>query len=422
MTLMANIPTERRRCSLEGRDIVFVSHQRWNTHTTAVQNTVVRLARHNRVLFVEPPDSMAWLRTEPAAREALSWGLSPLEKRSENLFVYHTPPVFLPGQARAGWIARSITRTYAWMIRRACRQLGIDKPILWIYQFNCADLIRRLDSACAVYECAEEWDQYETDPVVKRYIQDKDADLCRTADAVIVPSREMLQRKAIHNDSTHLVPWGVDVKLYSRARDAETAIPQDIRSFPRPVIGMFGMLDGRRLHTELLRQLAERHPEWSIVLIGRCMPNLDRATLDRLPNVHFLGMQPVEQIPAYCKAFDVCMIPYMLNDFTRSIMPLKIAEYLATGKPVVSTALPAALELQDVIDVARDAEEFEREVLAALREDPLRAERRIRRAADYDWDLLVERRAEIVRACLDGVPPVPKSEPSYREESRAGTR
>ncbi|MBI4581906.1 MAG: hypothetical protein HY718_19570, partial [Planctomycetes bacterium] len=140
---------------LQGLDIVFISHQRWNTHVTAVHNSVLRLARRNRVLFVEPPDSLAWLPTEHAAREALTWILSPLERRSPNLFVYHTPPVFLPGQSRARWIFRSISATYELMIRLACQRAGFDRPIFWIYQFNSVGVVSALRPRCTVYECAE---------------------------------------------------------------------------------------------------------------------------------------------------------------------------------------------------------------------------------------------------------------------------
>jgi glycosyltransferase involved in cell wall biosynthesis len=122
--------------------------------------------------------------------------------------------------------------------------------------------------------------------------------------------------------------------------------------------------------------------------------------LDPLPNVHFLGFQPVEVIPGYCKGFDVCMIPYMLNDFTRSIMPLKIVEYLATGKPVVSTPLPAAVELNDVIRVGDTADQWERHIEEALDEGDEARQLRISRAAEYDWDVLVQRRLQAVAGYL----------------------
>lgn len=396
---MASSPPDQGS-PLKGTDIVFLSHQRWNTHVTAVQNTVVRLAREHRVLFFEPPDPVSWLRTEPAARESLTWIGDPIERKNKNLWVYHTPPLFLPGQGRTRWIARSVSATFQLMIRMACNRLKFHRPLFWIYQFNTAGVVRALRPYCTVYECAEEWAAYETHPQLKQYISNVDADLCRSADVVLVPSRAMYDRKHGYNPETHLFPWGVDIDLYAQARRNETQIPSELHGMSRPIIGMFGMLDGRRLHNELLAELAKRHPDWSIVLVGRCMPNLDRSVLDPLPNVHFLGFQPVEVIPGYCKGFDVCMIPYMLNDFTRSIMPLKIVEYLATGKPVVSTPLPAAVELNDVIRVGGTADQWERHIEEALDERDEARQLRISRAAEYDWDVLVQRRLQAVAGYL----------------------
>lgn len=381
---------------LSGEEIVFLSHQRWSTHVTAIQNTVVRLARTNRVLFMEPPDSVGWLLHEPPARAAMTWILDPLERKSRNLSVYHTPPLFLPGQARAPWIARSLTATYEFMVRRAIERMGFRRPIYWVFQFNTVWLLKALRARFAVYECAEEWAANESSPRNQNYIRRVDEEMCRSADVVFVPSRDMMNRKAAFNANTFLAPWGVDVALYSRARDPETLIPGDVADLPRPIIGIVGMFDGRRLHIELLQTLARRHPDWSVVLVGRCMPNLDTRPLEELPNIHLLGMRPVEDLPGYCKAFDVCMLPYRVLEFTRSIMPLKLVEYLSTGKPVVTTDLPAAEDFRDVYYVAHTVDEFEQMVVRALDDDPRRVELRVRRGADYDWDHLVRERMRIV--------------------------
>src|SRR5262249_25940015 len=149
--------------------------------------------------------------------------------------------------------------------------------------------------------------------------------------------------------------------------------------------------------------LADRHPDWSIVLVGRCMPNLDTRLLREAPNVHLLGMRPVDDLPAYCKSFDVCMLPYKIVDFTRTILPLKLIEYLPTGKPVVTTALPAAYEFKDVYYIAETIDEYERMVIEALSESPEMAERRVARGREYNWDDLVEKRMRVAAAGLDSI-------------------
>ncbi len=382
--------------TLSGEQIVFLSHQRWNTHVTPVHHTVRWLTRRNTVLFMEPPDSMGWLLHEPPAREAMTWIADPLERKHERLWVFHTPPVFLPGQASRRWIQRSLSCQYTWMVRAAQRRLGMRRPIFWVFQFNTVEVLDALRAAFAVYECAEDHAAYEVDERVKRHIVEMDARLCRRADVVLTPSRAMHSARIALNPRTSLVPWGVDTRHYGLARQAGTPVPDDVARLGKPVIGMFGMLDGRRLHVELLLRLSQRHPDWQVVLIGRCMPNLDTRPLLERPNIHLLGMKPVETLPAYCKSFDVCIIPYMLNEFTRSIMPLKLVEYLATGKPAVATALPAALELNGVIRIGATLDEFERHVVEALAEGPESAAARVRRAREYDWEAVAEQKLSIV--------------------------
>ena len=386
--------------SLKNQNIVFLSHQRWNTHVTAVHNIVTRLAKDNRLLFMEPPDSIAWILHEPAARESLRWVFSPLERKTDNFYIFHTPPFFLPGQSKAGWISRSVSATFRLMVRSAMKKVNFESPIFWIYQFNTGQVVESLSRALIVYDCAEEWAEYETRPQLREYIRGMDERLCRQADVVLVPSHTMYQRKKPFNEKIHLVPWGADIKLYSQARRDSVVIPEDVAGLTHPIVGMFGMLDGRRLDVGLIRHLAVSNPGWNIVLVGRCMPNLDTSPLAEISNVHFLGMKDVSVLPAYCKAFDVCIIPYLLNEFTKSIMPLKLAEYLATGKPIVSTALPAAMEFADVVYIAKTNSEFEQSVRQALAENQQNAQARIDRANLYDWDLLIQKRMRIVADSL----------------------
>jgi glycosyltransferase involved in cell wall biosynthesis len=385
--------------TLSGQQIVYLSHQRWNTHTTPVHHIAERLSRENLVLFVEPPESVAWLFHEPPAREALTWSFNPLEQRSENFYIYHTPPLFLPWAARSRWISQATLAMQLRHVRYAMRRLNIERPICWIFQFNVSDLLPALNPSLTVYECAEDYAAYETRDWVRRYVEGHAERLCRECDCVLVPSEKMARMREWVGNRLHLIPWGVDVPHYAKARETETPIPPELDKLPRPIIGMFGMLDGRRMHYDLVLHLARRHRDWSIALVGRCMPNLNKELLDAEPNIHFFGMQPVDALPGFCKGFDVCMIPYRLNQFTEAIMPLKLTEYLATGKPCVSTELPAAKVFKDVIHVADSIESFEQGVIAALKQDTGQ-QRRIERANEFDWEVIGSRRLAVAAQSL----------------------
>ena len=145
-----------------------------------------------------------------------------------------------------------------------------------------------------------------------------------------------------------------------------TAVPADIARLPGPVIGFYGTLQDW-VDYDLLRKLALRHPEWSVVLIGQQLA--DVSAVLGLPNVHLLGRKPGEQLPAYCKGFDVGLIPYRIDERMTYVNPIKLREYLAAGLPVVSTAVPEVRRYPALATVADDHEAFITGVEQALASD-----------------------------------------------------
>jgi glycosyltransferase involved in cell wall biosynthesis len=224
-----------------------------------------------------------------------------------------------------------------------------------------------------------------------------DAELCAFADLVVVPNPHMLAARNGACRRIEMLPWAADVEHFNRAMDPAVEIPADIAGIRRPIVGMYANIDVRRFDTGFLVELARRRPEWSLVLIGRVLPDFDDRPLRSMANVHLLGVRPLADLPAYVKAFDVCMIPYMVNAFTRSITPLKMAEYLATGRPVVTTALPAAEMYGEVLRVASDLDEFERHIAEALVEPKGLAELRLARAREANWDHYMGRKTGFVQ-------------------------
>jgi glycosyltransferase involved in cell wall biosynthesis len=183
------------------------------------------------------------------------------------------------------------------------------------------------------------------------------------------------------------------------ASDAETIVPSDLAAIPQPRIGFVGMIDPVRFDAELIRSLAA-HSEFHFVLVGGLSGGA-RDLLPDGPNIHWLGMKPVSQLPAYLKGIDVCIMPYRLNEATHNIYPLKLHEYLATGKPVVSTAIPAVEALRDLIYVADTAQHFADLLQDAVREaDPTLCARRRNYAQQHNWDSHVQAKSRIVREQL----------------------
>jgi glycosyltransferase involved in cell wall biosynthesis len=197
-----------------------------------------------------------------------------------------------------------------------------------------------------------------------------------------------------------------DFAHFSRARDPEGAVPEDLLSLPKPVIGFLGAVSGYKLDTEWLLALARRHREASVVLVGPVGLG-DKATdvgvLSDEPNVHLLGHRPYESLPGYVKGFDVAVIPYKQNEYTANVFPIKFFELLASGKPVVISALPALADYYVQVEVARSAEEFVAACERALA-DPGRTEAaRLALAAENTLEHRVERMmAHVERALARG--------------------
>ena len=398
------------RCpnALRGRDIVVLSHQRWGAHFTPIHGTTLRLAQQNRVLFMEPPDSAASLRHHPAARAALARTFDRVERFGAQLAVYHVPPLFLPFQPYSRMIRRSIEWTYLRMVRDGLRQMDLRDPLLWIYQFNTIAIVEALAPRLTVYECMEDAAGFARRRRVRDYVRAMDARLCERADVVFVPNAQMYAARQAVCRRIHLTPWPVDFEHYNQALDPALSIPPEIDGLRRPIIGFYGNLDACRFDVELVLTLARRHPEWSIVLIGPLWAGFEPGPLGDLPNIRLLGPKPVEQLPACLKGFDVGIIPYKLNDFTRSITPLKLMEYLATGKPVVTTALPAALQHADVLRIASDVDAFEHQIAAALAAPDENQAARLRVARAHNWEACMRQKADLLTPLLEqDMPRVP---------------
>jgi glycosyltransferase involved in cell wall biosynthesis len=319
------------------------------------------LARHNRVLWV---NSIGY-RT-PSVNKAdmgriwkkLKAARQPLREVEPNIFVLN--PLAIPAYGLK--TARAINRL--WLkrqVKKAMCALDFRKPINWVFNPAAAVIAGKLGESLLLYQCVDEYSAFSG--VKSQAIADLEEQLLRKSDLVLVSAERLRDSKSKVNPKTVLVRHGVDFSHFRKALDPATVIPEEVRDLPRPIIGFFGLI-ADWVDVELMAEVAKRFSSGSLVVLGKT--TTDTTVLKQQPNVHLLGRKPYQDLPAYCKAFDVALNPFRINELTLNANPLKVREYLAAGLPVVSTDIPEVTVLGQC-RTARDRENFIIEVEAALK-------------------------------------------------------
>ena len=340
------------RSELQGQDIICFAND-WDSDPLSKKHIMTRLARRNRVLWV---NSIGTRNPQASARDLrrattkLRQSFQGYKQVAENMFVFS--PIAIPFHGNS--LARRVNKQWlSWSVRRISKQLGFRDPITWTFLPSTAGVAGSMGERMVIYHCVDEFSEFTgTD---KQALLDMERQLLQRADLTIVSSQPLLETKQIHNPNTFLVTHGVDIEHFRRACDPTTHAPRDILQLPAPVIGFFGLV-ADWVDLKLIRILALARPQWSLVLIGKC--DTDTKILEGLPNVHLLGKRDYRDLPAYCKGFSVAMLPFVINTLTLAANPLKLREYLAAGLPVVATAIPEAERLRGLVRTAATAAEF----------------------------------------------------------------
>jgi glycosyltransferase involved in cell wall biosynthesis len=291
-------------------------------------------------------------------------------------------------------VVRRVNQTFMlWTVRWLMWREGIRGSIAWFMVPHLSSLVGKLGAELSIYYCI---DDYAALPHVNpQAVRAMDEELTRRAELVFVASDTLLGAKMQLNPNTRVSPHGVDFEHFAKAQDETLAIPADIANLPRPIVGFFGLIE-RWIDLDLVNYLAERRPQWSFVLIGRVAIPQDQAP--RRPNIHYLGRRTYQELPAYGRRFDVSIIPYRLTQQVLHANPIKLREYLAMGKPVVSVSTPEIDKYADVVDIAHTREEFLAKLDAALVRPPAPEEmrRRMNRVASESWDARLSEVMEII--------------------------
>lgn len=351
---------------------------------------LTRLSQYFHVVWAEPARGWRdlWLGNGKPVKQS---------HRQESLphgFTLYQPGKCLPQLYRpaflASWVAKErVRRAVALLRRRGCKTIVF---YLWRSNFDYV-----LDSDSYDLSCYHIVDEYSFSPS-EQPLDSREVQLIKRVDQVFIHSPALLDRKGHFNPHTLFVPNGVNYQAFA----ASQAEPADLREIPHPRIGYVGHIK-TQLDFQIFYDLATRHPEWSLVLVGpRGFLGADAAMVDRmaaLPNVYFLGSKAVDVVCAYPQHMDVCLLPYVMDDYTKYIYPLKLHEYLASGKPVVGTPIRSLESFGHVIALARNVREWEKSICAALSPAATQVdsvEERKMIAKDHDWSALVQRIAQTI--------------------------
>jgi glycosyltransferase involved in cell wall biosynthesis len=368
--------------------IIVHSHLRWDFVWQRPQQLLSRLARRNDVLFIEEP---IYLDDLAAAHLALSVP----EPR-----VHRAVPM-LPAAMRGEYDA-SIAEIRE-LVRQEIAAGGalagrFARPIQGFYTpMPAPAMIGAFDERAVIYDCMDELSKFRFAP---RELVDRERALMAEADVVFTGGYRLWQSKSKYHANVHFFGCGVDVAHFASARSSDLELPRELAALHKPVVGYYGVID-ERIDYDLLRHLAGALPHAELVMVGPVV-KVDPSELPQAPNIHWLGQRQYAELPAHVKGFDVCLMPFALNDATEYINPTKTLEYMAAGKPIVSTAVSDVVHnFTPVVAVAHSPEEFVAAVRAAIEAPSAELiARGLEQARTNSWESIVARMERIIRDAM----------------------
>jgi UDP-galactopyranose mutase len=365
---------------------VCLSHLRWDFVYQRPQHLMSRFARDRRVFFFEEP---IWEAegSEPRLEVGERQG-------GVILGVPHLPGGLSPERAEA---------LQGELLRELLERHEVSEFVLWYYTPMAIPFAEGLEPVAVVYDCMDELSLFRGAP---RELVDREARLLAAADLVFTGGQSLYEAKREKHPRVHAFPSSIDAEHFRQARD-DRPDPADQAGIPGPRLGYFGVID-ERLDLDLLAAVAEARPDWHLVMVGPVV-KIDPASLPQRPNLHWLGMKSYPELPEYLSGWDVALMPFALNESTRFISPTKTPEYLAGGRPVVSTPIRDVVKPygeSGMVEIADGPEAFVAAVDRVLRRALASEDREswLRRVDEHlshgSWSRTWQQMSELIEAAV----------------------
>ena len=345
-------------------DVVCLSHLRWDFVWQRPQHLMSRCARERRVFFVEEVvyDDQTWLEVRDSGSGV-------------HVVVPHFP---------AGHTLEEMDRIQQTLLDELFVRYEISDYVLWVYAPMATVYVEHLKPIATVYDCMDELSSFAKVPAE---LKEREAELIRRADVVFTGGHSLYEAKRDRHPNVHVFPSSVEVDHFGAARAAQDD-PADQAAIPPPRLGYMGVID-ERLDLDLVAALADARPDWQIVMLGPVV-KIEPAALPLRENIHYLGSKTYDELPAYLAGWDVALMPFALNEATRFISPTKTLEYLAAGRPVVTTAVRDVVRPygeRGLVRIAATVDEFARagdELLAGADDERRREVDKLLESTSWD--------------------------------------
>jgi glycosyltransferase involved in cell wall biosynthesis len=371
-------------------DLVCFAHLHWDFVWQRPQHLLSRFAQHGRVFYVEDaffhPDDLIEPHMEVKERQ-----------NGVKVLVVHLPQR-LRGNEQASDEAQ------VEVLKQFFADNAVSTYVFWIYTPMAMSRARQFAPVLTVYDCMDELAQFKFAPPELRQ---REQELFEKADLVFTGGQRLYEAKREQHTDAHAFPSSIDKEHFGQARNPELTEPADQAGIAHPRVGFFGVVD-ERLDIELLGQLATNHPEWQFVIIGPVV-KIDPASLPHNENIHYLGGKNYQELPAYLRGWDVATLLFARNESTEFISPTKTPEYLAAGRPVVSTSIRDVVRPYgdlNLVQIADDPKEFGKAIAYAL-EQGKDADWRTRTddyLATISWDLTWQNMVNLMQERLAAKP------------------
>lgn len=339
-------------------DVLCFSHLRWDFVYQRPQHLLSRFARYGRMFFFE----------EPHYGDVQEPYLD-ISTRGENIYI-------VVPQLPHGLQTEQIESLQRNLLDQMFLSQSLDKLILWYYTPMALIFSNNLQPLLTVYDCMDELSAFKFAPT---RLKELEQELFKKADLVFTGGQSLYEAKQKQHQAVHAFPSSIDKAHFAQAKE-ELPQPEDQASIPKPRLGYYGVID-ERMNLDLLAALADAKPEWQLIMVGPIV-KIDPAMVPQRPNLHYLGGKSYQELPTYLSGWQVALMPFAINESTAFISPTKTPEYLAAGKPVVSTPIRDVIRPygeKGLVHIAGTPQEFTKAAEVAMQQQ-----------ADEEWKERVE--------------------------------